>query len=207
MANNLLNNVVDLSHNNATFTPEVVAAAGIAAVILKATQGLDFVDPTFRERDPLVRRHGMMCGGYHFATGDDAAAQAQHFLGVVPNDGRTLMALDLEDNGDNSMSLAGAQHFVQHIHDATGHWPVLYSGNRIKQLLLGTDEPDPILKNCPLWLPQYGPAAQVPHPTWATWTLWQYTETGFVDGIGVCDRSYFNGNLNQLRSLFGYGPI
>jgi len=39
--------------------------------------------------------------------------------------------------------------------------------------------------------------------------MWQYTDGEFgpeprwVEGVGACDRNKFNGDINQLRSLWG----
>jgi len=58
------------------------------------------------------------------------------------------------------MNLEEARSFAIHINQATGNWPVLYSGYYIKQLL-GSSQ-DPVLARCPFWLAQYGPTAVVP---------------------------------------------
>ncbi len=41
-----------------------------------------------------------------------------------------------------------------------------------------------------------------PLPNWPTWTMWQYTSAGHVDGVGGnVDRNVFNGSLSRLRAL------
>jgi lysozyme len=52
------------------------------------------------------------------------------------------------------------------------------------------------------------PTAVVP-PCRNNWTLWQYTDRGVgplphsVNGIGHCDRDYFNGTAAQLKTWWG----
>ena len=85
--------------------------------------------------------------------------------------------------------------------EATGRWPVVYGGRS----LLFTDiasTPEPTLAQCPLWIAQYTTAAApsgIPQQVWTNWALWQYTETGRVDGIDTnVDRERFNGTADEL---------
>ena len=202
------NVVVDLSHHNQNLDfSEMKDPGGILGIIHKATQGVKYADPTYDDHMTRALDAGLLWGAYHFGTGADGIEQAQHFLDVVQPDGQTLLALDFEANPHGpSMNLEDARSFVTHINQITGHWPVLYSGYYIKQLL-GSNH-DPILQQCPFWLAQYGPTAVVP-PNWQTWTLWQYTDGGAgptphdVAGAGLCDRDYYNGDLAALQAGWG----
>ena len=202
-----INVVVDLSHYNGEVDLAAAKAAGLVGVIHKATQGLDGVDPTYAARREQARAAGLLWGAYHFATGGDGVAQAEHFLAVAGGEAGTLLALDLEANpAGQSMPLEEARAFVTHVAQATCRYPGLYSGSYIKELL-GAGS-DPVLAQCCFWLAQYGPTAIVP-PNWPTWTLWQYTDGAFGDpphdlpGVGRCDRDKFNGDEAQLRKLWG----
>ena len=203
-----LNIIIDLSHFNNVADFNTVKEDGIVGVIHKATEGLDYTDPAYMSRRSEALAAGLWWGAYHFATGDDATAQAEHFLSVVnpgPND---LLVLDFEQNtAGTSMSLAGAEEFVTHVQAATGRWPGLYSGSYINQLL--GEGQNSTLANCWFWLSEYGPTPHAP-VNWPTWTLWQYTdgsvgpEPHSVSGIGNCDRDQFNGNMDELTRLWGY---
>ena len=163
-----INVVVDLSHYNGEVDLAAAKAAGLVGVIHKATQGLDGVDPTYATRREQARAAGLLWGAYHFATGGDGVAQAEHFLAVAGREAGTLLALDLEANpAGQSMPLEEARAFVTHVAQATGRYPGLYSGSYIKELL-GAGS-DPVLAQCWFWLAQYGPTAIVP-PNWPTWT-------------------------------------
>jgi lysozyme len=202
----VLNAVVDISHHNGNVDLKAAGDDWILGVIQKATQGTSSTDPTYSTNHGKARDAGLLWGAYHFGTGSDGLAQADHFLSVVGNDPKILMVLDFEPNLTGpSMSLEEARAFVTHIYSVTGRYPGLYSGHYIKELI-GVNH-DPVLVNCWLWLAQYGPTAVVP-PNWSTWTMWQYTDGAIgpepheVKGIGRCDRDKFNGNESQLRKLW-----
>jgi lysozyme len=202
------NSVIDISHHNGSrLRFDKAKADGIVGVIQKATQGEAYVDATFKRNRTAILEADLLFGAYHFGTGANGVSQAQHFLDTVQPDKNTVVVLDFEDNPTgNTMTLEEARAFVTHVHEELGRWPGFYSGHTIKRVL-GTTV-DPVLKNCWFWLAQYGPTAVVP-PCWSTWTMWQYTDGGVgpmphsVDGIGTCDRDFFNGTDAQLKSWWG----
>lgn len=202
-----LNVVIDLSHFNEVSDFNVVKADGIVGVIHKATEGIRDVDPKYLERRGEALAAGLWWGAYHFATGDDAAMQADFFLTTVAPGPTDLIVLDFEQNpAGESMTLEGAEQFVTQVQAATGRWPGLYGGEYLKELL--GENQNPTLSNCWFWLSEYGPEAHVP-ANWQEWTMWQYTdgtvgpEPHFVQGIGACDRDLFNGELDDLTRLWG----
>jgi len=201
-----LNVVVDISHYNVNVNLQLAQAAGIIGVIHKATEGPTGVDETYDANRTQAQNLGLLWGAYHFGTGGDGAEQAQHFLDTVGTFDNTLLVLDFETNPDGpSMSLDDARAFVTQVNETTGRWPGFYSGSYIKELL-GNGK-DPVLAQCWLWLPEYGPTPNVP-ANWSTWTMWQYTDGTHgqgpyaVNGIGNCDRNMFNGTEDQLRALW-----
>jgi lysozyme len=205
-----LNVVIDLSHHNQNLDfGSMKTSGGILGIIHKATQGLDYTDPTYQPHKAQALAAGLLWGAYHFGTGSDGVQQAGHFLDAVQPDGQTLLVLDFEANGQGpSMTLEEARAFVTHVNDVTGRFPGLYSGHYIKDLL-GTNK-DAVLANCWFWLSQYGPTAVVP-ANWPRWTMWQYTDGAVgpdphsVPGAGMCDRDKFNGDEAGLRRLWGAG--
>ncbi len=202
-----INVVADLSHHNQVSSFSQAKSDGILGVIHKASQGLRGVDPEYADHRTGALRAGLLWGTYHFGTGSDGVAQAEHFLDIVQPSSDTLLVLDFEANPQGpSMSLEEARAFVTHIYQQTGRYPGFYSGHYVKELL-GTHQ-DPVLANCWFWLAQYGPTAVVP-PAWPLWTMWQYTDGALgpdphkVNGIGRCDRDKFNGDEAGLRRLWG----
>jgi len=202
----ILNAVVDLSHHNGEVDLEMAKRDGILAVIHKATQGLAFVDPLYAANRDQARDAGLLWGAYHFGTGGDGVAQAEHFLATAECQGKDLLVLDLEvDPQGPSMTLREARSFVSHLRLATGRWPGLHAGYYLKELLGA--HADPVLGKCWLWVADYGPTPVVP-PAWPTWTLWQYTDGAIgpephrVEGIGRCDRDRFQGGAEELTSFW-----
>jgi lysozyme len=75
--------VVDVSHWNGTIDWPAVAAAGIALVLIKASEGGGNFDPLFEKNRVAAIKAGLMVVPYHFAdAGVAGAAQAAHFLKV-----------------------------------------------------------------------------------------------------------------------------
>lgn len=198
--------VFDVSHFQPNIDFHAARGAGLRAVFHKASEGLQYVDPRYANAREQALAAGLLWGAYHFGTGDDALAQAEHFLSVAKPDGRTLLVLDLERNPQGaSMSIEQARTFVTRVQQATGKWPGLYSGSYIRDNLGSI--PDPVLGNCWFWLAEYGSVPKVP-PTWKQWSLWQHTDGHVgpgphaVAGVGACDRDRFAGDEQALIAFW-----
>jgi lysozyme len=205
-----LNVVIDLSHYNEVTSFPDIKGSGIVGVIHKATQGLADRDPTYEWRRERAVSAGLWWGAYHFGTNADGAAQARFFLSVVQPGPQDLLALDFEQNGDDTMTLAQAEQFVTEVFNQTGRYPGFYSDSLAGSLLGGSV--NETLRQCWLWRAEYGSVCTVP-PTWPTWTMWQYTDgehgegpypISGIGGRGTCDRSKFNGDIDALSRLWGY---
>jgi lysozyme len=196
--------VIDLSHWQAEVDFAAVKAGGVAAVILKATQGMSWVDPAFVGRVRDASAAGLLVGAYHFCDGSKPAIQAGHFLRVasaVP-----VLALDIEANalpGASATPEIGAE-IAARVQIRTGRAPLVYVG-RWGPSGTGAGLPNRILGRCPLWLPEYG-ENPVPPAGWAAWTLWQYSDADTAAGVkGPVDRSRFAGTLDELASWWTGG--
>ena len=193
--------VVDISHyENVSQDFVTTAQAGIAAVILKATQGTGFVDPTFLPRVAEARAAGLLVGAYHFLDGSSPAEQVAHFLTIAVSEGMVKwLALDWEPYPASPANVMQAATAVASVQAATGKWPILYT---IRSML---SAPNKTLSNCPLWLAEYGTRPICP-PGFTAWRLWQHTDGQVgsavvpVPGVGPCDRSKFAGTVDQLRA-------
>lgn len=202
------NAVIDVSHENGVVDFAAAHAGGLRAVLLKASQGTGFVDPMIAGNVARARAAGLLVGAYHFGTGDDPGAQAQHFLSAVRglNAAPMPLALDWEpDTAGSSMTAAGARTFVGAVRQATGRSPGLYSGETGKQLL--GDSVDPVLGACWLWLAQYDDTPVVQR-SWPRWTLWQYSDGTLgpmphdIPGLRTLDRTVFNGDAAALTDFW-----
>jgi len=121
--------VIDISHYE-NVSPDFIttANAGIAAVILKATQGTAFIDPTFLGRVAEARAAGLLVGAYHFLDSSNPAEQAAHFLTVAVSEAMVnWLALDWEPYPPSQANAMQAATAAASIQAATGKWPVLYT--------------------------------------------------------------------------------
>jgi len=183
--------VVDIYHGDNVSSFAKAYEFGIRGVIHKATQGTILTDSMYAIRRKAATDAGMLWGAYHFNTGGDVALQAKHFLNVADPHQDTLLALDLEDNPASNMSLSQARQFMEAVDQATGKLCVLYSGNRIKELMAHADaETRTFFGGHKYWICQYGPAPKMVDPNgvplpWAKYFLWQYTG----DGVGMMPHS------------------
>lgn len=202
------NAIADISHFQGFPDFGKAAAAGIVAVIHKATQGVTNVDPNFAKNRAAIQAAGLLFGAYHFGSPGDGVAQARHFLATATPQPGDLLVLDFEPPGSGAgMDPHQALAFLQDVESQTGVLPGLYgpAGYLSTNAALVPD-----LANCWLWLAQYNSkitSPTVPAP-WSDWTLWQYTdgtagsEPVPVDGIGKCDRDTFNGTADELPEFW-----
>jgi lysozyme len=93
---------IDVSHWQGDLTKEWWVAAyneGYRFVFLKATEGLDFIDPNYEINKTNAQEAGFKVGAYHFARPEKSGIkQAEHFIsaaGVLDIGG----VWDLEDDG------------------------------------------------------------------------------------------------------------
>ena len=155
--------------------------------IVKATEGLGYVDPAC---DAIVTdciNHGLLFGFYHFARENSAKAEAKFFyencLGYI---GHGIPVLDYETN--NPDNVKWCEDFAQAFHDLSGIWPMMYlcAGQLWEFRNVQTWLPS----KCGLWLAGY------PY-TMTTWTdddipynispwpfaaIWQFTSSLIIPG-------------------------
>lgn len=201
--------VIDMYHGDVVADFHKVKAAGVVGIIHKATQGATGTDSAYAERRKMAIDAGLLWGAYHFNDGENVASQVQHFLDAAQPDASTLMCLDFEDNRASNMSIGEARVFLsllgQHVPD-----PVIYSGNRVKDLLGGAADPE--LGKYRLWLAQYGSRAIV-QPSWKSYWLWQFTGDGIgqpphnVDGMTThgIDINQYSGDPADLANDWAKG--
>lgn len=187
--------VVDLSHHNVgpdggDIDFSAMKDFGIRGVILKATQGVTYHDPTFLDRREAARAAGLLVGAYDFNTGDPVKQQVEYFFDFVKPDDQMLCALDFEDNKKSNMSLQQAREYLEYADQKLGRNFWLYTGNRFKQLITDADEDmASFFGQHKLWLAQYGPQPKLVDVNgdrlpWDKATLWQFSGDG-VNNQGI----------------------
>lgn len=176
--------VIDLSHDNGPVDFHALYASGTKGVILKASQGADFRDPTFDSLLTRAKSVGMLVGAYHFVDGEDPDDQWSNFKAVIEGNGDLLMCLDYEENPVGSQPTPGIlSHLIASIVGVTGKHPVVYGSDVLKQIDATNYD------QCPVWAARYD---SLNPPTWPDeLVLWQWSETGSVTTPGDVDCSQF----------------
>ena len=201
----MLDCIIDLSHHNIVTSCDSIRESGFVGIINKATQGTSFVDKTYHERRQAALDSGLLWGAYHFGEAGPVLSQVHHFLDTVRPTHTDLLVLDFEPCAD-TMTLEGAELFVDEVYLATHRWPGLYSGQSFCTDTLAGSTQTPLAR-CWLWLARYSTEPPEVPPAWDVFTLWQYTDQGVVQGIeGPCDRNKFNGTMEGLLHLWGVSP-
>ncbi|PYJ70154.1 MAG: hypothetical protein DME76_06645 [Verrucomicrobia bacterium] len=224
------NSVVNLSHYD-MMRPDFVAmkSEGILGVIHEATYPRFEVDSKYLERQQAAKRAGLLWGAYHYANASDPIRQADHFLSVVSNawaqanpatrSPGVLLVLDFEKNGHypgGTMRVDQAIAFIQRIHERTGKYPGIYSGeyhlNRtLTSSRLGVPQTR-ALGSCWLWLANYSNQPRATSP-WSAWDMWQYCGDGLcklprsaypksIANVIKAERNIFRGTRSALESFW-----
>jgi GH25 family lysozyme M1 (1,4-beta-N-acetylmuramidase) len=185
------------------------AANGGQFAYVKATEGTGYVNPDFAQQYNGSYDAGMIRGAYHFATPNTSsgAAQADYFVGNGGGwsaDGKTLPPmLDIEYNpyGDECYDLSQADmvnwiaDFSNEVLARTGRYPTIYSTTDWWTTCTGNSSA--FSGTNPLFIARYSSDAGTLPAGWATWTFWQYADSGTFPG----DQDYFNGAYDRLQAL------
>ncbi|MBY7658374.1 SH3 domain-containing protein [Lactiplantibacillus plantarum] len=170
-------------------------------VLVKATEGIDYINPEFNEHAKQTLSAGKKLGVYHFIRNDsDIKQQADYFLTVVkPYIGKAMLVLDFENTtGSTIQNQAGvglAKQWLDYVYQQTGVRSVLYTGISCENSL---DWSSVVKANYGLWIAQYNNYnivdgyqprdlyGNLKH--WKAAVMFQYTSTGRLPG--------WNGNLD-----------
>lgn len=180
--------MLDVSANNHLADEPIqwlrVKTAGYLAVMIKATEGLDYVNPWLKEDAEGAAAQGIKVGYYHYAHPGDGGPfdQVKHAIAAIAGLPRDLgLALDLEVQESHSWeALASwAKDFHTFARETVDHAP-LYCN-------------DDFLRNLPgapfgerLWI------AQTARPRFHCWA-WQMTQSVVVPGLMTpCDVGFLH---------------
>lgn len=184
---------IDVSQWEGFINFDAVERAGIELVYIKATEGIDFVDPFFHRNYANASNAGLPVGFYHYLTARSASAarqEAYHFVAVTEGlSGAGKMVMDIEDLGGLTREEINviARSFLQGVEEFSNKSAAIYADAYNASSVLEAD-----LAQYPLWVAQYGVDEPDMNNPWETWVGWQYTDRGRVAGIqGNVDRDIF----------------
>jgi len=195
--------IIDISHHQADpIDWAKMKANGTIGVILKATEGTSYTDPTYSSRKKAALAAGLKVSSYHFFKAGNPEKQMAYFLSVVlPVKGERVV-IDHETDATLSDQKKAVQYLMDNAPDVE---ITIYSGHTIKDQL-GSTKDDLLAANTSLWIAQYTSAASPSWPkgTWPNWSLWQYTDKASVVGInGPIDGNRFNGSTDNAVKWMG----
>lgn len=191
---------IDISNWQPTFP---VSTANIDAVIVKATEGLNFVDKTCDKFVQQAINRDLPWGFYHYAKANDATAEADYFISQTQNYfGHGIPVLDWEED----QSVSWVNEFVRRVHDKTGVWPWIYANPwRFNQ--------GGVESNCMRWVagyPKSGIAdwcqisSDCPYECDGLVGAWQFTSSGRMDCYdGNLDMDFFYGDVAAWNAYVG----
>lgn len=164
--------------------------------IMKATEGLNFVDDFCDEWVMQAKQKGIKWGFYHFARNNDPVSEADFFIKHTKNYFKHgIPVLDIEDSSIPNWG-EYADKFCKRVHDKTKVWPIIYCSAGMLPYFEGYNVPE----RCGLWVAGYPYPARtwnkdvVPYNLypWGTCVIWQFTSSLNIGG--------YNGDLDGNKA-------
>ena len=186
--------LVDASHYQPSLPIESLPRQGFSALILKATEGTGYTDPSFSAFLARARKIGLPVAAYHFLHPGAADAQAAHIAAVVPKDVPVWMDAEAGSTRDDAYACANA------LRRRGGLVGGIYNGSRPRSGYGGWWRPaylsDPSESATSVYARQGG-------DTGSGWDsgpdLWQFCQHGRITGYsGDVDFSAYRGSRAQL---------
>ncbi len=194
---------IDVSHFNPSVNWAKLKTDGCAFTMIKATDGLKFVDRSLHMHAENSAEAGFYRGAYHFLRADqDGAKQADFFLDTIKDLGLEMRAIvDVEGQSvmDQSFEtvISCSQDFLNRILEKTKVHALFYTATYFAEEV-GFP---PYFRQFPLWLANYNKIPRVP-PPWQDYLFWQFTDRGeaSIEPEGI-DTSVFQGTPELLTEF------
>ena len=165
-----------------------LAAVPADFVIMKATQGTNYISPDCDRQYQQAKKAGRLLGVYHYVAGGNAIAEADYFVDNIKGYiGEAILAIDWEAEQNGAWgNEAYLEQLVRRVIERTGVKPLIYSmASRYAQVATVAKKLD-----CGLWIAQYAsndPTGYQAHP-WNegayACAIRQYTSAGRLPGYG-----------------------
>ncbi len=203
---------IDVAHHEGVINWKRVAQAGVKYAFLKASEASTFKDKRFKFNRENCAANGIPSGGYHFFRPHAPVSnQVSNFVSMIGamKEGELPPVLDLEvpeswKNLSLKQRLNIVRAWLDGVENKLNVKPIIYLSTSFAGDILKSDKS---LAAYVLWLAHYtqAPNPRVPEP-WKSgnsWTFWQYSEKGRVDGItdDLVDLNRFAGDAAALDKL------
>ena len=166
-------------------------------VIIKATQGTNYVNPDFERALKQALSLGKCVGVYHYASKGGAKQEAEHFVNAARKAiGKAIFILDWEQGDNvNFRTPSYARVFLETVQTLTLRTPMIYMSKSVCRDMNWNS----VAPTYPLWVAQYASYAITGYKSspwtdkngygaWKSPTIFQYTSTGRL--------ANWNGNLD-----------
>lgn len=161
-------------------------------VIIKATQGISYVNPDCDRAYQQAKALGKLLGVYHYASGGGAAAEAEYFLKNIEGYLKeAILVLDWEEqeNAAWSQGVTYAKAFLDYIKSKTGIAPLIYMSKSVCRQYNWAN----VATEYGLWAAQYPNDNLTGYQSnpwtdgagWGAWgspAIYQYTSSGSLSG-------------------------
>ena len=187
---------IDVYSGDGNINFNKVKDQGIDIVILKATEGVNFIDSAFNSNYTKARNVGLKIGVYHFMSErTDPVQQARDFWNCIKDKKIDLIPiLDIETNKKGRSKAAITDRcleFLKEFKALSGYDAVIYTYTSFAR-----ENMDSRLSKYKLWIAHYGVNTPGTNPIWNSWVGFQYTDKGRVNGVpgdrGYCDMDEIN---------------
>jgi len=177
-------NFIDISKWNGNINWDI-AKPNIDFIIARVQDGSNYIDPKYKEYIQEMKDRNISFGNYafcRFVSEEDARIEARNFYNRGDKSA-TVWVADVEVKTMDNMK-AGTQAFIDELKKLGCQKVGLYVGHHMYEPF-GMNQ-----VSCDfVWIPRYGGNKPI-YPC----DIWQYTETGYVEGIGKCDLNVLNGD-------------
>lgn len=204
-------NGIDISSYQAELNAGIVPSD---FVIIKATEGTNYINPTWEEQAGQVIQTNKLLGFYHFASTGNPITEADFFISVVKNYiGKAVLVLDFEAGAINAWGNVGARQFLNRVKEKTGINPMIYMSSDVTRQFNWSI----ISSTNPLWVAQYAsmnPTGYQSEPwtdgkgygAWSSAAIHQYSSAGsLANWNGNLDINLAYINSNQWKVLASSG--
>lgn len=170
---------IDVSHYDGVISWPTVSSQ-IKFVFIKATDGSSFVDPLAAENAKGASDNSVPCGLYHYFRGLDS--EAKHFLEVfnkIPSQLPPVLDLEIPPSTTSlsrSQLADNAFAFLEEISKVVT--PLVYLSPSYAAVNLNNT-----FIKYPLWIADYTNEPAPDTAFWLTYSFWQWSNQGHIDGI------------------------
>ena len=175
---------IDVSHHQGDINWNKVKKwkdKSIQFVYIKATEGTTFVDKTYEKNFKGAKEQKILTGSYHyFRTTSSVKDQFKNFIQTISKEDQDLIPLiDVEEkkNWNNKEFHKNFKEFLGLIENHFGQKPMIYTVNSFYNINLSGKYND-----YHFLIGRYGKNSPNMRDK-SNWTIWQFSETGKVDGI------------------------